>query len=118
MSAAEKTFTPVLNEGSGNNVTYIRPSALAEEGTTGVITEGIYEGTVPNNFDETKSDYKVRLEDGTLAVLNHSGSLANQLNRVGTGTYVRISYNGKQPMKSGKMAGKLAHAFIVEVEAS
>lgn len=115
MSAAEKTFTTVLGNGDGGNVTYIRPKTLSEEGTTGVVAEGIYEGTVPNNFDSAKNDFKVRLEDGTLAILNSSGSLANQLNKVATGSYVRINYNGMQPMKSGKMAGKLAHAFIVEV---
>jgi len=114
--SAEKQFESVLNDGAGGNVTYIRPKELAEAGTTGVVAEGIFQGSVPNRFDETKSDFKLEMEDGSITILNHAGSLANQLKRVTPGAYVRINYNGMQPMKSGKLAGKSAHAFVVEVE--
>lgn len=114
--SAEKTFKPVLSgSGDGGNITYIRAKELAETGKTGVVAEGIYEGTQPNNFDDTKNDYKVRLEDGTLAILNRTGSLDNQLRQVAAGTYVRINYNGMETIKSGRMQGKSAHSFIVEV---
>ena len=113
--SAEKVFKPVLGGSTDGNITYIRAKELAEAGTTGVVAEGIYEGTLPNNFDESKSDYKVRLSDGTLAVLNSTGSLANQLGKVATGSYVRVNYNGMDAIKSGRMAGKKAHNFIVEI---
>lgn len=104
-----RNFTPVLGE--GGNVNYIRPKALAEEGTTGVVVEGVYEGTIPNKFDNTKNDYKVIDGEGTLNILNSCGSLNYQLGKVASGSYVRISYKGMEKLKSGKDA----HAFIVEV---
>lgn len=116
--STEKKLKSVLDTGTGGNIKYIRAAELSEQNITGVVAEGIYEGTLPNRFDEGKSDFKVKSTDGTLLVLNHAGSLANQLNRVSAGSYVRISYAGKQPMKKGKMAGKLAHSFNVEVEVS
>jgi hypothetical protein len=118
MSTEKKMKTVLGGEGNGGNIKYIRASELSENNVTGVVAEGIYEGTLPNRFDEAKSDFKVKSIDGGTLVLNHAGSLANQLNRVTPGSYVRISYSGKQPMKKGKMAGKLAHSFIVEVEMS
>ena len=113
--SAEKSFKPVL-DGDGGNVTYIRPKELAENGITGVVAQGIFTGTTPNNFDESKNDYKVQLDDGTVAILNSTGSLRNQLEKVATGSYVRINYNGMEAIKTGKMAGKPAHSFLVEVE--
>ena len=114
--SAEKQFQSVLSDGAGGNITYIRPKELSDNGTTGVVAEGIFQGTLPNRFDDSKSDFKLEGEDGAITILNHAGSLANQLKNVSPGSYVRINYKGKQPMKSGTMAGKLAHAFLVEVE--
>lgn len=111
-----KTFKPVLGGGEGDgNITYIRAKELSENGTIGVVAEGIYEGTTPNNFDDSKNDYKVKLGDGKLAILNSTGSLRNQLEKVATGSYVRVSYKGMEAIKKGKMAGKSAHSFLVEV---
>lgn len=118
MSTERKLKTVLGGEGTGGNIKYIRASELADNNVTGVVAEGIYEGTLPNRFDENKTDFKIKAIDGGVLVLNHTGSLANQLNRVSAGSYVRISYAGKQAMKKGKMAGKLAHSFIVEVEMS
>ena len=97
------------------NITFIRPKELADAGTLGVVAEGVYVGTVPNNFDATKLDFKVQRDDGSLIILNSAGSLASQLGKIATGSYVRITYAGMTPMTKGKMAGKLAHSFIVEV---
>jgi hypothetical protein len=73
-----------LSEGpSKGGITFIRPKELAANGTTGVVAEGIYEGTVPNNFDDAKADYKVRKDNGDLVILNSAGSLivfCHQLN--------------------------------------
>lgn len=118
--STERKFKKVLggsdaDAGKGGNVKFIRPKQLAEEGVTGVVAEGIYQGTTPNNFDDAKNDFKVLAEDGTLLILNSTGSLANQLAAVEEGSYVRISYQGMQAMKKGRMAGKQAHSFIVEV---
>jgi hypothetical protein len=116
-----RTFRSVLGggeestTGTGGNVKFIRAKELAASGITGVVAEGIYEGTIPNNFDETRSDYKVRLNDGSIAILNSTGSLKNQLSQVSPGSYVRINYKGLETMKKGRMAGKEAHAFLVEV---
>jgi hypothetical protein len=113
---SDKKFKAVLDtDGKGGNIKYIRPSLLAAEGITGVVAEGIYEGTVPNNFDKNKNDYRILAADGSLTILNSTGSLANQLARVSTGSFVRVTYNGMEKIKKGNMAGKKAHAFLVEV---
>jgi hypothetical protein len=116
MSAAERTFKSVLGgEGEGSSITYIKAKDLAESGVTGLVAQGIYEGPQPNNFDDTKSDYKLRLDDGTLTIINTTGSLANQMNRVAPGSYIQVNYNGMDEITKGKMAGKKAHAFEVLV---
>lgn len=101
--------------GAKGSITFVRPKELAAAGTTGVVAEGIYEGTLPNNFDETKSDFKVRRDNGDLIILNGAGSLTAQLAKVAPGSYVRITYAGMQAMTKGKMKGKSAHKFIVEI---
>lgn len=118
----ERTFktvngktVPDKSEQTKGNLTFVRPSKLAAEGITGVVAQGIYEGAIPNQFDEGKNDFKVRADNGDLVILNSTGSLASQMARVEAGSYVRISYLGKKAMTKGKMAGKEAHSFIVEV---
>jgi hypothetical protein len=120
VSNTAKTFRSVLGggeaeAGTGGNIKFIRPKELAAGGVTGVVAEGIYEGTIPNNFDNTREDYKVRQNDGTLIILNSTGSLRNQLSQVAAGSYVRVNYKGMEKMKSGRMAGKEAHSFEVLV---
>lgn len=115
MSNTERVLKPMndLNQGS---IKFIRPSELAASGITGVVAEGIYEGTTPNNFEANRNDFKVRTEAGELLILNTAGSLASQLSRVETGTYVRVTYKGKSKIKSGPQKGKSAHNFLVEAE--
>lgn len=108
-----RTFKPV---NTGGNIEFIKPSALSEAGTTGLILEAIYLGPVQSALDPSKNDYKFEKENGDIVVINNCGSLANQLKSVEAGTVVQISYNGKQKIKSGKMAGKEAHSFSVAAE--
>lgn len=114
-----RTFKTVngktVGAGKEGNVSFVRFNKLEADGTTGVVAEGIYEGTVPNNFDEGKVDYKVRAENGDLTILNTVGSLKTQMEKIEPGAYVRISYLGKAAMKGGKFAGKLSHRVIVEI---
>lgn len=117
-NTVSRTFKSVNGkslDGSADSIRFIRAKELSEAGTTGVVVQGIYEGTLPNKFDENKPDYKIRQDDGVLAILNSTGSLAKQMAKVAEGSYVQVQYLGMQPIKSGKMAGKLSHSFIVGV---
>jgi len=51
---SDKNYKPV----TGGETTYIRPKSLAEQNFQGVILEGIYEGSVPDNFDNSKNNFK------------------------------------------------------------
>jgi hypothetical protein len=59
-----------------------------------------------------KTTYKIRTEDGLIGI-NGCAALDKLMQRVTIGQLVRITYNGKTPIKSGKYAGKLAHSFFV-----
>lgn len=113
---------------TGSNLGFIKPADLAESGITGEIVTGVYLGTSENKFDDTedksKPNFKVevatalpalKLKAGDTAIINNNASLARQLRDVKTGELVRIVYNGKNTMKTGKGAGKAAHSFLVEV---
>ncbi len=103
----------INNEAPKGNLSFVRPAQLAKDGVTGVVAQGIYEGTLENKFDAGKPDFKVRDDAGNLIILNSAGSLAKQLNRVAVGSYVQIIYKGKTEMTQGKMAGKQSHSFVV-----
>jgi hypothetical protein len=98
------------------NLSFIRPGKLTEADENKVVAKGIYEGTVPNNFDDTKSDFKVRSENGDLTILNNCASLAKQLTKVQAGSYVEITYLGKKVMTEGKYKGKSSHSFVVALD--
>lgn len=107
MTAAPKTFVAVDGDQSG--VTFIRPSNLAKENKTGVILEGIYSGSQPNQLDAGKLDYAFTLEGGDKVILNGTASLARQMEKVSAGELVQIEYKGMNQTKKGKSA----HNFIV-----
>jgi hypothetical protein len=109
----EKTFTPV-DAASNGKLTILRPSLLAKEGVTGEVALGIYEGAKPNKFNEDKSDYFIRAENGDLTIINSTGSLARQMAKVAVGQLVRIVYNGMKIATKGKLQGKGLHSFTVE----
>lgn len=91
----------------------VRPSKLAEEGFTGLVVEGIYEGATPNKFNPEKNDYKVRQDNGDLTIINDTGSLNQQMKLVTVGALIQINYNGKKKLTKGKYAGKMVHDFEV-----
>lgn len=96
---------------------FVRPSKLTEADVNTIVAAGIYEGGVPNNFDDTKQDFKVRAENGDLTILNNCASIAKQLEKVETGSYIEVTYLGKKAMTTGKYKGKEAHSFIVALSA-
>lgn len=97
----------------GNGVRFIRPSLLAEEGIRGVVAEGYFDGTLPNEMTG-KNDFKVVADDGQTIVINHTGHLASLIERmeVVEGNYLRVSYLGKDKIKK---TGKEFHKFKLEV---
>ncbi|MBV6514175.1 MAG: hypothetical protein FMNOHCHN_03765 [Ignavibacteriaceae bacterium] len=111
MSNARK-FKPAV-EGTG--IRFIKPGDLAEAKTTGVILEGTYMGAIPNNYDNTKNDYKFLDDNGQEVVINSTGSLAYQMKNVPVGSIVQITYEGMSKLTKGKMKGKEAHNFKVLV---
>lgn len=99
----------------GQQLTFIKPAELSKAGKTGIIAEGLYVGTMPNQFDENKPSYKIEQEDGSVIVLNSGGNLKSRMSSIETGTLVQISYNGMSKMTKGKFAGKDVHQFDVLV---
>lgn len=97
------------------NLKFVRPSKLTDADANTIVAAGIFEGTVENNFDKDKNDFKVRAENGDLTILNTCASLDKQLAKVKAGSYVEITYLGKKIMQSGKYKGKGSHSFVVAV---
>ena len=110
---AKRNFKPVDEGASLGSITFIRPSRLAEEGKTGVILEGTFVESIPNQFDNEKLDYKFTDEKGGMIVINGAGNLGFKMKNVNAGDYVQISYNGKKEISKGKMKGIKAHNFEV-----
>ena len=106
-----REYTPVLSGAGESNITFVKPSQL----TGGEKFEGKFIEALPNNFDETKNDYKLIDDSGNTIILNSCASLNNQMGRVTPGSYVLVEYSGKIVLEKGKMAGKEAHNFIVSV---
>lgn len=106
MNIQNANFVPV-NE--GGNLTFIRPSQLAEAGTTGVILQGIYVGSQANQLNPEKLDYAFETADGGKTIVNGTASLAGQMSKVSEGDLVQIEYLGKTKTKNGKQA----HRFVV-----
>ncbi len=100
-------------EGAG--ITFIRPSKLT--GPQTLITEALYIGSTPNNFDEDKADYKFENADGSIVVLNGAGNLGYQMGKVALNSVVTVEYKGKQEITKGKLKGKESHNFKVLVAA-
>ena len=103
--------SPISREPS--NITFLRPAKLAEENTEGVILEGTFIESLPNQFDDKKSDYKFTDDKGNTVVLNGAGNLGYQMGFINAGDFVQITYNGKKRIEKGKMEGRMAHNFEV-----
>tara|TARA_R110000824_G_scaffold17339_5_gene70569 strand:+ start:4975 stop:5328 length:354 start_codon:yes stop_codon:yes gene_type:complete len=110
---AKRNFKPVDAGASLGSITFIRPALLAKEERTGIVVEGTYVESLPNQFDDKKSDYKFTDEKGGVTILNGAGNLGFKMKNVNAGDFVQISYNGKKEIKSGKMKGTMAHNFEV-----
>lgn len=108
---AKRNFKPV--EGMSSGITFIRPAKLAEEKKTGIILEGTFVESLPNQFDDKKSDYKFTDEKGNITVLNGAGNLGFMMKSINAGDFVQISYKGKREITNGKMKGVMAHNFEV-----
>ncbi len=108
-------------QGKGGKVKYVKAKELAEAGTTGVIAEGIYVGTTPNQFNDAKPNIKIEsLEvnaDGErdVTIVNAAGNLNYRMADVAIGTPVQIHYLGTEKIKSTNKAinGKMSHQFKV-----
>ncbi len=92
-------------------VTFIRPSELQKNGTTGVIVEGVFIEAIKNHYNEDKNDYKFEKEDGSIVIVNAGGNLGFKMSKVTVGDYVQLSYEGMKEIKNGKMKGKKSHTF-------
>ncbi|MEZ0209240.1 MAG: hypothetical protein ACAH17_03645 [Candidatus Paceibacterota bacterium] len=100
-----------VNGLEGAGITFVRPSKL--EGAQTLVTEALYLGSTPNNFDEDKADYKFENADGTITVINGAGNLGYQMGKVPVNSIVTVDYKGKQEIKKGKLKGKMSHNFNV-----
>jgi hypothetical protein len=109
--SAEKTWKKP--EGAGSSIEFIRPSQLTEEDNGRVVLEGVFIETLPNHYDDTKVDYKVEKEDGSMAVINGAGNLGYRMKSISPGDLVQITYEGKQEITNGKFKGRAAHSFDV-----
>jgi hypothetical protein len=119
MGAEARVFKQVqITNGSEGEkpLRFIRPKELAETNTRGLVLEGVYLGPVPSKQDPSKSDYKFETET-EIVIVNNTGMLAKKMAEVPENTLTQLVYNGQDKIKSGKMAGKLAHSFDVLIAA-
>lgn len=100
-----RTSLKKANEAQGE-LTIIRPSELAKNGTTGVVARGVYEGAKPNKFNPAKSDYFIRGANNSLIILNSTQALEEQLGQLAAdgsdNAEVEVVYNGKAETKNKK----------------
>lgn len=82
---------------------------------SGTSVTGTYAGSTPNKFDESRSDYNLRGEDGTLIILAQTASLANQFSKVQIGDLVQVTYNGKKNITRKNGAKAQMHDYVVAV---
>jgi hypothetical protein len=108
--SAEKTWKKPEGEAT---IEFIRPSKLTEEDNGRVLVEGVFIETLPNHYDDTKVDYKIEKEDGSVAVINGAGNLGFRMKSISPGDLVQITYCGKQEISKGKFKGRQSHNFEV-----
>lgn len=98
---------------SGKLITIENGSKSESALEAGTTVTGTYAGSTPNKFDESRVDYNLRGEDGTLIILAQTASLANQLSKVSVGELVQITYNGKKNITRKNGAKAQMHDFVV-----
>lgn len=118
MSNAARKMVPA-GETSGNTK-YAKTRALKPEEVTkgcyvslsnGDSIAGVLKSSVINTFG--KPDYTIELTNGSNLVISGAGNLPSRMNSVTPGTYVEITYKGKQTIKNGPQKGKESHQFEV-----
>jgi len=107
MSETRRSLKAEINAAKGGNGTLniVRPSKLAEAGTTGIVAQGIFEKVEKNKFDGSKVDYFIRDNStDTLYIVNETKGLREQMDQLSAadGTEVEIVYNGKKQTKNNK----------------
>ena len=116
MAKKELKFVSPNSDALAQNTTFVRASQLTGPG---IVAQGLYTGTVPNKFEESKQDYKIEaLEanaDGTrdITIVNSAGNLGYRMGQVKVGDIIQISYLGKMEGTKGRSKGKLVHNFDV-----
>jgi len=111
---SEKAFK--LPEGrSETEVEFIRASQLFDDEVSGVILEGTFVEELPNQLNPERSDYKFEKDNGGVTIVNGAGNLPYKMKFIHPGDYCQISYLGKQEIKKGAQAGKMAHNYEVLV---
>jgi hypothetical protein len=117
-----RTFKSVNGKTLGNdmpqgNITFVNASRLYKEGKTDVImAEGVLEkvGVSDGKFGQRKQ-YAIRAENGDLIMVDGFGHLDNQMKKVQPGSYIQITFLGKEKVESGPRAGTEAYKAIVGV---
>lgn len=92
----------------------VNPKRLAEEGRTGIVAEGLFEGAIQkpagisSNGKKYKASVEYRVRDlatDTLYIINDTKALKDQLGQLAADgsdkTNVQIVYNGKITTASG-----------------
>ncbi len=117
----DESATPAANE------VYVKTKELTEEQAsrgfylslgTGDSIEGILTGSRVNKFG--KQEFLIeQFVTGKILVVTNQGNLAARIKDAGinVGDALKITYNGKVPMTSGKFKGTPAHNFKVVGEA-
>ena len=108
--ATKRNFVSPIEAG---NIEFIRPSKLEKPG---ILLEATFVESLPNAFDNNKSDYKFSGDKGKTIILNGAGNLGYQMERVNAGDFVQVTYQGKKKIENGKMEGRMAHNFKVLVD--
>lgn len=102
-------------EGAAPAIKFVKAKDLAEQEFKGVVVEGEYVEAIPNNFDTDKSDYKFLTDNGEHVIVNGTGSLNREMDRIKPGTYCQVNYEGVKALTKGKFKGKNCHIFNVLV---
>jgi hypothetical protein len=100
---------------SGKLITINNGSKSEAALEAGTAVTGTYSGSTPNKFDESRVDYNLRGEDGTLIILAQTASLANQFSKVQVGDLVQVTYNGKKNITRKNGAKAQMHDYVVAI---
>jgi len=100
-------LNPEGKEDGGGSITFLRASQL-EANKSEPILEGVFQGTVPNQYNSDKPDFKFITDNGTV-IVNSTGHLNYLMSPFDVGTLCEIYYLGKEDYK-----GRAVHKFKVE----